>query len=164
MFDILILSVDKCMMTQDNMSLCYREYFHCPKKPPYALPLHPLLPSHPEYYIVGIMQYVAFSYWLLSLRIMHFRKKKSGVPIVAQWKWICRASMRTQVQHLASLRGLRIRHCHELWCKLQMRLGSGVAVAVLEAGSWSSDSTPSLGTSMCCRSTLKILKSHKKIK
>ena len=27
-------------------------------------------------------------------------------------------------------RGLRIRHCHEMWCRLQMRLGSHVAVAV----------------------------------
>ena len=30
-----------------------------------------------------------------------------------------------------------------------MQLGSGVAVAVTEAGSYSSDSTPSLGTSVC---------------
>ena len=37
---------------------------------------------------------------------------------------------------------------HELWCRSQMRLGSHVAVAV--AGSYSSDSTPSLGTSICC--------------
>ena len=38
--------------------------------------------------------------------------------------------------------GLRIRRCRELWCRLQMQLGSGVAVAV--AGSYSSDLTPSL--------------------
>ena len=51
---------------------------------------------------------------------------------------------------LALLRGLRIRHCWgELWCKLQMQLGSHVAVAVVKASSCSSDSTPSLGTSMC---------------
>ena len=31
-----------------------------------------------------------------------------------------------------------------------MWLGSGVAVAVVKAGSYSSDSTPSLGTSICC--------------
>ena len=49
--------------------------------------------------------------------------------------------------------GLRIRHCHELWCRSQMWLGSGVdvAVAVVWAGSCSSDLTPSLGTSMHCR-------------
>ena len=33
-------------------------------------------------------------------------------------------SMRTQVQTLASLSGLRIWHCHELWCRSKMRLGS----------------------------------------
>ena len=32
-----------------------------------------------------------------------------------------------------------------------MKLGSCVAVAVAQAGGCSSDSTPSLGTSMCCR-------------
>ena len=34
------------------------------------------------------------------------------------------------VQSLALLIGLRIQHCHELWCKLQMQLVSEVAVAV----------------------------------
>ena len=38
--------------------------------------------------------------------------------------------MRFRVRSLALLRGLRIRHCCELWCSLQMRLGSGVAMAV----------------------------------
>ena len=32
-----------------------------------------------------------------------------------------------------------------------MQLGSGVSVAVFVAGSCSSDWTPSLGTSICCR-------------
>ena len=32
-----------------------------------------------------------------------------------------------------------------------MRLGSGVAVAVVKAGSCGSNSTPSPGTSICCR-------------
>ena len=44
--------------------------------------------------------------------------------------------MRTQVQALASLSGLRIRSCHELRCRSQTRLGSGFAVA--QAGSYSS--------------------------
>ena len=60
-------------------------------------------------------------------------------------------SMRTQVQFLASLSGLRIRHCSEL-CRLQISLRSGVAVAV---GGYNSDSTPSLGLSICCRWPLK---------
>ena len=39
-------------------------------------------------------------------------------------------SMRMRVQSLASRSGLRVRHCCELWCRSQMQLGSGVAVAV----------------------------------
>ena len=33
-------------------------------------------------------------------------------------------TMRLQAPSLALLRGLRIRHCRELWCRLQTRLGS----------------------------------------
>ena len=40
-------------------------------------------------------------------------------------------SVRVQVQSLASLNGLRIWHCHKLQRRSQMRLGSGVAVAVV---------------------------------
>ena len=35
-----------------------------------------------------------------------------------------------QVPSLASLSGLRIQCCCELWCSLQRQLGSGIAVAV----------------------------------
>ena len=38
--------------------------------------------------------------------------------------------MRMQVQSLALLGGLRIRHCSELWCRSQTQLISHVAVAV----------------------------------
>uniref|UniRef100_A0A8C3WX78 Uncharacterized protein n=1 Tax=Catagonus wagneri TaxID=51154 RepID=A0A8C3WX78_9CETA len=44
----------------------------------------------------------------------------------------------------------------------QMRLGSGVAVAVVQAGSCSSDSTPSQGTSICCGYNPKNTKKKKK--
>ena len=57
--------------------------------------------------------------------------------------------VRTWVWSLASLCGLRIQRCHELWCRLQMQLGSCIAVAVAQLDSYSSDSTPSLGTSIC---------------
>ena len=57
--------------------------------------------------------------------------------------------MRTRVPSLASISGLRIQHCCELWCRLQMRFGSRVAVAV--PCSCSSNLTPSLGTSICHR-------------
>ena len=55
--------------------------------------------------------------------------------------------MRMQVRSLGSLSGLRIRRCCELWCRLQTRLRSDMAVAV--SGNYSSDSTPSLGISIC---------------
>ena len=54
-----------------------------------------------------------------------------------------------EVQSLASPGGLRIRRCCELWCRSQIRLGSHVAVAVVQAGGYSSDWTLSLGTSTC---------------
>ena len=54
--------------------------------------------------------------------------------------------MRRWVRSLASLNGLRIQRCRELWCRSQTWLGSCVAVPVVEASSYSSDSTPGLGT------------------
>ena len=57
--------------------------------------------------------------------------------------------MRFQVRSLTLLSGLRIWHCRELWCKVQTQLGSGIAVAVVQASSCSSNQTPSLGTSIC---------------
>ena len=59
------------------------------------------------------------------------------------------ASMRTQVWSLALLSVLRIWRCYERWCRSQTQLRPGVAVAVVSAGSYSSDWTPSLGTSIC---------------
>ena len=46
-----------------------------------------------------------------------------------QWKRIWLASMRTQVRSLASLSGLRIRRCCDLWYRSKVGLGSHVAVA-----------------------------------
>ena len=57
--------------------------------------------------------------------------------------------MKTQVQSLATLNILRIQHCCELWCGSHIWLGSHIAVAVVLAGSYSSDSIPSLGSSIC---------------
>ena len=51
---------------------------------------------------------------------------------------------------LGLLSDLRIQCCHKLRCRSQTQLGSGVAVAVVQPGSCSSDSTPSLGTFICC--------------
>ena len=72
------------------------------------------------------------------------------------------ASMRRWVLSLASLSGLRIQRYCELWYKLQMQLGSHIAAAVMQAGSCSCDSTPSLETSICCRSSCKKKERKKK--
>ena len=47
-----------------------------------------------------------------------------GVPVVVQWKQIQLVPMRMQLQSLALLSGLKIWHCHELWFRLQVQLGS----------------------------------------
>ena len=83
-------------------------------------------------------------------------KGKHGVPVVVQQDWCsgnqCELiSLRMQVRYLASLSGPGIQRCCELWCRSQKRLGSRVsaAVAVVWAGSFISDSTPTLRTSIC---------------
>ena len=44
-----------------------------------------------------------------------------------------------EVRSLASLSGLRVWRCRELWCRSQMQLRSCMAVAVVQASSGSSD-------------------------
>ena len=75
------------------------------------------------------------------------KKKKKRVLIVAQQ--VKDPVLRMWVRSLAWLSALRIQHCHEMWCRLQSRLGSQVAMALAEDSGYSSDWTPSLGTSIC---------------
>ena len=58
--------------------------------------------------------------------------------------------------------GLRIQHCCEQWCRLQIQLGYCIAVA--KAGSCSPDSNLSLGISIChrCKKKKKKKSSHTK--
>ena len=65
-----------------------------------------------------------------------------------------------QVQSLVLLRGLKIRHFRELWYRSQTRLRSGMVVAVPQAGSCSSDSTPSLGIPYAMGVALKSARAH----
>ena len=61
-----------------------------------------------------------------------FKKTRHvGVPIVAQQKRIPLGTVRLRVRSLASLPGIRIWRCRELWCRSQTWLGSLVAVAVV---------------------------------
>ena len=73
-------------------------------------------------------------------------------------------SMRMWVWSLASLTGLRIPCCHELWCRSQMWLESCVAVAAAKASSCSSSLTPRLGTSTHCELGPKRTKKKKRKK
>ena len=74
--------------------------------------------------------------WELPHAVGTVKKKKfknkdnDRVPVLAQWKRIRLASMRMQIRSLASVSGLRIQRCRELWCRWQMQLGSPIAVAV----------------------------------
>ena len=68
--------------------------------------------------------------WRKSKCVLLSKRSQSG-EFMEQWKRIQLESMRIRVRSLASLNGLRIRHCHELWCRLQMWPGSHVTVAVM---------------------------------
>ena len=67
---------------------------------------------------------------------------QNGVPVVAQWKRIQLGTMRLQVRTLASLSGLRIWHCHELWCR-------PAATALIKPLAWE----PPYGTGMALKKT-----------
>ena len=84
-----------------------------------------------------------------GLRIANSIFQGEGVPTAAQQKRICLVSLRTQVQSMTSLSGLRIQHCCELCYGLRTRLRSGGVVAVVQASGYSSYSTHSLGTFIC---------------
>ena len=107
---------------------------------------------------------------VLDLESYSHIKLSKGVPVVAQRKQIRLGTMRLRVRSLASLRGLKIWGCRELWCRSQTWLGSCIAAALVQAGSYSSDETPSLGTSICHGSSprngkkTKILKIKEKLK
>ena len=102
-----------------------------------------------------------YMYTCVQSKILTMAKRKQftcpsidewiGVPVVAQWLTNPTRTMRLRVRSLALLSGLTIRRCYELWCRSQRRLGSRVAVALVQASSYSSDSTLSLGTSICRR-------------
>ena len=56
--------------------------------------------------------------------VFFFNYLSLGVAAVTQWKQIRLISMGMQVRSLASLSGLGIRRCLELWCRSQTRFES----------------------------------------
>ena len=91
------------------------------------------------------------------------RKSLEAFPLCLSGEGTQLVTMRFRVWSLASLSGLKIRCCCELWCRSQTWLGSWVAVTMAQASNCSSDSTPSLGTSICCRCRPKKTKKQKTI-
>ena len=80
---------------------------------------------------------------------------------MAQRKWIWLASMRMQVRSLASLSGLKICCCCKLWCRSQIQLQSGVALAVAQASSCGSNSASAWEPPYAVGETLKRPKEKK---
>ena len=74
-----------------------------------------------------------------------------GVPMVGQWLMNPTNMHEDAVLIPGLFSGLRIQHCHELWCGSQTQLRYGVDVAVVQASAYSPDSTLSLETSISCR-------------
>ena len=75
------------------------------------------------------MSYLAFHF--LGMRTSPIQKGWKGVPVVAQCLTNPTRNHEVAGLTLALLSGLRIRRCRELWCRLQRRLGSHVAVALV---------------------------------
>ena len=65
-----------------------------------------------------------------SIRRKMKLKKQWGVSVVVQQKQIQLGTMKLWVQSLALISGLRFWRGHELWCRSQMWLRSGVVVAL----------------------------------
>ena len=58
------------------------------------------------------------------------RKKNINIKNRVQWVKNLRVSMKVQVRSQASFSVLRMQDCYMLWRRLQMQLGSGVAIDV----------------------------------
>jgi len=83
------------------------------------------------------------------------------------WKRIQLGTVRLRVQSLALLSGSRIQSCHELWYRSQTRasdlaLLSGLRIMRCCGCGVGSNSTPSLGTYICCWCSPKKQKKKKK--
>ena len=59
-----------------------------------------------------------------NVQVTHIKFHHGEFPLWFRGFWTQLVSMRMRVRSLALLSGLRIWHCHELWCKLQTQLGS----------------------------------------
>ena len=81
---------------------------------------------------IEILKIIGLSKIIIMTTTTNYNRGSGGVPVLAQWKLIRiqLGTMRLRVWSLASLSGLRIRHCRELWCMSKTWLGSRVAAAL----------------------------------
>ena len=93
-----------------------------------STPEMPLILLHPSR-SSSLCIFICFSSKYLSQGPI--KMVQQGVPVMAQRKRIRLGTMRLWILSLASLSGLRIQRCRELWCRSQTRLGSDVAVVVM---------------------------------
>ena len=63
--------------------------------------------------------------------IIKISEKEKGVPVMVQWLMNPTSIHEDVVRFLTLPSGLKIRCCHELWCRSKMWLGSRVGVAVV---------------------------------
>lgn len=86
-----------------------------------------------------------------SIEFAYFKKEIWAIPIVAFAQWVkkLKESTRMLVQSLATISGLRMQHCFRVCQTSKMSLRTNVVMAVAQANTWSSDLTPSSGTSIC---------------
>ena len=80
--------------------------------------------------------------WLFFNQLSPYKLMTSRSSCHGSVENIWLVTRRMQVQPLASLSRLRSRHCCELCCRSQMQLRSHIAVAVVEASSYSSIQPP----------------------
>lgn len=86
-----------------------------------------------------------------SIAFAYFKKEIWAIPIVAFAQWVknLKESTRMLIQSLATISGLRMQHCFRVYQTSKMSLRTNVVMAVAQANTWSSDLTPSSGTSIC---------------
>ena len=88
-----------------------------------VVPIH-LCPAAFVLFVTDLLAHVAKNIYDLARTeknlLTPLLKDNPRVPIVAQWKRIQLGTTRLRVPSLASLSGLRIQCCCELWWRLQM--------------------------------------------
>ena len=100
----------------------------------------------------------------MSTRARQIRNLAWEVPVMAQWLMnpTKNCEVASSIPGLAQWLGIRC--CHELWCGLQMQLGSCVAVALAQASGYSSNQTPVLEPSYAAGTALEKKTKRKKKK